>query len=258
LEQCARQVFAEYEVTRPVGYALTWELRQRELLTFLREVVQRDLAELAGGWQPRLFEYPVKGVLTVKLATGPIAVPLKGRLDRVDWSPQRQAFRIVDYKFKRTKEPKAHERNLALGAVRGFNLQPPLYLLMAEASLTAALGQSSSSCDGVWFYYLAPDWKERMKQVRFPGDAWLSPLEAGLSTSFARIFGGIRSGRFFIAPHESVCERCEFGSVCRRTHQPSVWRARADTAAIQSHRDLRRARLLDGTVPSAQGQANTR
>lgn len=257
LEQCARQVFADYEVTHPVGYALTWELRQRELLTFLREVVQRDLAELAGGWQPRLFEYPVNGILTVKLANGPIAVPLKGRLDRVDWSPQRQAFRIVDYKFKRTKEPKSYEKNLALGAVRGYHLQPPLYLVMAEASLAAAFDQPSPTCEGVWFYYLAPDWKERMKQVRFPGDAWQSPLETGLSTSFMRIFTGIRSGSFFIAPHESVCERCEFGSICRRTHQSSAWRARADAAAIQSHRDLRRARPPDsGHAPFAQDKAN--
>jgi ATP-dependent helicase/nuclease subunit B len=259
LEQCARQVFADYEMTHPVGYALTWELRQRELLTFLREVVQRDLAQLAGGWQPLLFEYPVNGLLSLKLANGSIAVPLKGRLDRVDWSPQRQAFRIVDYKFKRTKEPKSYEKNLALGAVRGFNLQPPLYLLMAQASLTAALDQPPSNCDGVWFYYLAPDWKERMKQVRFPGDAWQSPLETGLSTSFMRIFTGIRSGNFFIAPHESVCERCEFGSICRRTHQSSAWRARADTVTIQSHRDLRRARPPDsGNAVSAQGKANKR
>ena len=89
----------------------------------------------------------------------------------------------MDYKFEHTKEPKPHEKDLALGAVRGFNLQPPLYLLMAEASVAAALGADPSICDGVWFYYLAPDWEERMKPVRFPGDAWRSSLQAARRTT---------------------------------------------------------------------------
>ncbi|HJR77392.1 MAG TPA: PD-(D/E)XK nuclease family protein [Nitrospiraceae bacterium] len=242
LEDCARQVFADYEMTHPVGYALTWELHQRGLLTFLHEVGRQDLAHLAGEWQPVLFEYPVSGELSVDLGNGSTAVPVKGRLDRVDWSPERRIFRVVDYKFKRTKEPKSHEKNLALGAIRGHNLQPPLYLLMAEGSLASVLGADPSTCDGVWFYYLAPDWEERMTRVLFPGDAWRSSLRAALSGTFRRIFTGIRSGHFFIAPHESLCERCDFTTICRRSHQASAWRARTDDAPVQSHRELRRAR----------------
>jgi hypothetical protein len=68
-------------------------------------------------------------------------------------------------------------------------------------------------------------------------------MSGALSTSLTRMFTGIRDGAFFIAPHESVCVRCDFGGMCRRTHQPSAWRARADTSTIRSHRDLRRAQL---------------
>jgi ATP-dependent helicase/nuclease subunit B len=246
LEDCAARVFADYELTHPVGYALTWELRRHELLAFLRDVGRQDLAELAAEWRPLLFEYAVNGVLPIDLGNGSVAVPLKGRLDRVDWSPQRRAYRVVDYKFKRTKEPKSHEKNLAVGAIRGYNVQPPLYLLMAEASLASVLESAPSTCDGVWFHYLAPDWQERRTAVQFPGDAWRSPLQAALSTAFKRIFSGIRSGSFFITPHESVCERCDFTTICRRTHQASAWRARADATAVQSHRELRRARLPAG------------
>ncbi|MEX5216305.1 MAG: exodeoxyribonuclease V subunit gamma [Nitrospira sp.] len=243
LDDCARAVFADYESDHPVGYTLTWELRQRELMTFLREAARLELAELDGRWQPWLFEHPVNGVLTVDFSDESIAVPIKGRLDRVDRSPQGRLFRIVDYKFKRTREPKPYETNLGLAAVRGDNLQPPLYLLMAEAALAADLGAPPPTCDGVWFYYLAPEWKEPLKRVAFPGDAWRSPMFGALSTSLTRIFTGIRDGLFFIAPHASVCGRCDFGALCRRTHQPSAWRARADTSVTQSHRALRRAQL---------------
>ena len=246
LEQCARDIFADYERNHPVGYALIWELRQQELMTFLRGVAQHELAELDGRWQPKLFEYPVKGVLPVHLADGSIDVPLRGRLDRVDWAPEQRRFRIVDYKFKRTREPKPYETNLPLGAVRGYSLQPPLYLLMAEATVAPDLGKPAPSCDGVWFHYLAPSWRETMKRVPFPGDAWRSSLRGALSTSITRIFTGIRSGAFFIAPHESVCNRCGFGGICRKTHQSSAWRARADAATVQSHRDLRRAQVPGG------------
>jgi ATP-dependent helicase/nuclease subunit B len=243
LEDCAREVFTDYEMTHPVGYALTWELRRRELLAFLQEVGREDLAGLGDEWQPLLFEYPVNGELSVDLGNGSAAVPLKGRLDRVDWSPERRAFRVVDYKFKRTKEPKSYEKNLALGAVRGHNVQPPLYLLMAEASLPSVLGTDPPTCDGVWFYYLAPDWEDRMTRVAFAGDAWRSSLRDALSGTFRRIFTGIRSGHFFIAPHESLCERCDFTTICRRTHEASAWRARTDDAPVQSHRELRRVRV---------------
>jgi ATP-dependent helicase/nuclease subunit B len=250
LEDCAREVFADYERTHPVGYALTWELRKDQLLTFLHEVGRQDLAELAGKWQPLLFEYPVNGTLSIDFGNGPIAVPVKGRLDRVDWSPSRRSFRVVDYKFKCTKEPKSHEKNLALGAVRGFNLQPPLYVLMAETSLEAVLDAKPATCDGVWFYYLAPEWEEPMTPVAFPGDAWRSSLRAPLIGAFRRILAGVQSGTFFIAPHESLCERCDFSTICRRTHQASAWRARADTITVQSHRELRRTRLPNSSAPT--------
>jgi hypothetical protein len=149
----------------------------------------------------------------------------------------------VDYKFKSSKEPKPHEKELALSAVRGVNLQPPLYLLMAEAQLTGRFHGAPSACDGVWFQYLAPKWEERMKPVPFPGDAWRSSLQESLAVTFERLLTGIRAGSFFIAPREAVCERCDFGTICRRTHQPSAWRARADSATVRAHRELRRARL---------------
>ena len=243
-----RCIYPELKPT--VGYAVTWELRQQELLALLHEALPHDLADLAHGWEPRLFEYPVKGTLAVNLAAGPTEVPLTGRLDRVDWSPVRRAFRIVDYKFKRSKAAKGYEKNLALGAVRGFALQPPLYLVMAEAGLPQAFGVPSAACDGVWFYYLAPDWEPRWAPIRFPGDAWRSSLQPVLVQSLTRILSGIRDGTFFIAPHESVCARCDFGTICRKTHQSSAWRARADLAAIQSHRDLRRTPLPMNGQPS--------
>lgn len=264
LEQTARQVFERFARTHPVGYPLVWELHQETLLGFLREVLREDLDELKTGWEPVLFEETVAGILPVAHVEGPESVPLSGRLDRVDWSSARNAYRVVDYKFKASCEPETLDKNLKLGAVRGLRLQPPLYLLMAQAtvpSLVDSAKKATPVCEGVEFYYLAPKWAEETGQaltrVSFPGDAWDSgfrqPLERGLS----QVIAGIRSGLFFIYP-DGYCERCEYRLVCRRTHQPTVWRARTDHRVVSPHRQLRRARLSDENGEAPRGKAPAR
>ena len=73
-------------------------------------------------------------------------------MDRVDYRAEPPALRIVDYKFKQGNEITAVDRNLALSAVRGFRLQPPLYARMTLPSLPAPTD--------VQLLFLAPQWKQ--------------------------------------------------------------------------------------------------
>lgn len=222
-------------------------------------------SDSGGPWEPIRFEEPMQGRLALPLSKGVEEFPLNGQLDRVDWCAARQAYRVIDYKYKTGSAPHTLDKNLPLGAVRGLRLQPPLYLLMARASLPARMetaGQGGTpTCDGVWFYYLAPNWRKKasdssLTRVPFPGDAWDSSLRVAMEQALAVLLDGIRSGSFFIAPG-AYCDHCEVRSLCRKTHRASWWRARADRARVGRHRDLRKATLAGDAVGPAQEKART-
>jgi len=261
LEEAARQVFDRFAGAHPVGFPLVWELQRENLVGFLRDVLRDDLAELsAAGWEPVLFEESMSGTVEVAWAAGEggsESFPVAGRLDRVDWSASRNVYRIIDYKFKVSREPETLDKNLVLGAVRGLRFQPPLYLAISRAGVPARLEQegagAASTCAEVWFYYLASKWEHRddqpLTRVSFPGDAWSSDLRVPLGRVVSHVLGGIKSGRFFIYP-DGYCDRCEYRLICRKTHQPTLWRIRSDHALVKPHREMRRARLPDSRAES--------
>ncbi|WP_447977301.1 PD-(D/E)XK nuclease family protein [Candidatus Nitrospira bockiana] len=243
LDEAARREYERFAETHPVGYPLVWRLQRARLSAFLREVLREDLEEMAqGGWEPVFFEEDGTGRLVVSLAPDlPEEIPVTGRLDRVDWSPARNAYRIIDYKFKGSRRPDSLDRNLKIGAVRATRLQPPLYLTMGETLEAALPGASSgSTCEGVWFYYLAPQWDRPLTRVPFPGDAWRSELAAPMMQALTHVLSGIRAGKFFIYASGS-CEQCDYRLLCRKTHQPTLWRGRMDHAVVSPYRILRSA-----------------
>jgi ATP-dependent helicase/nuclease subunit B len=243
LKEAAHREFERFAATHPVGYPLLWTLHQERLLKFLGTVLRDDLDEMdRHGWEPILFEKDMVGRVTVPGHGGQTEeIAVAGRLDRVDWRPAQEAYRIVDYKFKSGQEPKPLDKNLTTGAVRAARLQPPLYLAMAPA-IVAALPAAwdGARCAGVWFYYLAPQWEEPLTRVGFPGDAWTSNLQGPMTQAIGLVLSGIRGGRFFIYPSGS-CERCDYRLLCRKSHQPTAWRARADHALVGPYRNLRKA-----------------
>ena len=245
LEQAAREEFERFADTHPVGYPLVWRLHQERLVTVLREALRDDVAEMVReGWEPVLFEEEVHGALNVSVPGMPaeaVEIPITGRLDRVDWSRSQNAYRIIDYKFKTSRSPHTLDKNLLMGAARASRLQPPLYLTMAEA-LRARMpgGSTETTCHGVWFYYLAPAWDPTLRQASFPGDAWNSSIAPAIRQAITHVLSGIQSGRFFIYASDS-CDRCDYRLLCRKSHQPTVWRARLDHAMVSPYRALRSA-----------------
>ncbi|MBM4134700.1 MAG: hypothetical protein FJ245_13155 [Nitrospira sp.] len=258
LEEEAAAAFREFAASQPVGYDLIWRLEQESLTAYLSRALEDELADLGTAdahWEPVLFEAPMQGTLTVRLDGRPQAVPIHGQLDRLDLCRASRSYRVIDYKYKSGGTPHPHDKNLALGAVRGQRLQPPLYLLMAQASLPQAVpveeGPGDAAAwrpDGVAFDYLAPLWEHQdgraTTRVTFPGDAWQGSLGRKLNRTLEVLVGGIARGEFFIYPAD-YCERCDFRTMCRRTHQASRWRARADHQLVQPYRLMRRTTLDD-------------
>lgn len=243
LDQVAREEFDRFAASHPVGYPLVWRLHQERLLNLLREALHDDLQEMANeGWEPVLFEEDMVGTLTVALPAGQAeALSIVGRLDRVDWSPSRNAYRIIDYKFKAGSQPGALDKNLLMAAARAARLQPPLYLTMTQALSQRMPGATNApTCAGVWFYYLAPEWDTPLMHVEFPGNAWSSSLTAPMLHAITQVLSGIHAGRFFIYASGS-CDHCDYRLLCRKTHQPTVWRARLDHSVVGPYRALRAA-----------------
>jgi ATP-dependent helicase/nuclease subunit B len=255
LRRAAGETFSRFVSSNPIGRPFLWQLCQESLTAFLERIVRDDLAEMsAQGWEPVLFEIAVQGTLPEHTPGQGDTLPVHGRLDRVDWSASRNAYRIIDYKYKGGGAADTLDKNLALAAVRGHRLQPPLYVAMAQSGVSPLIPRAhadatdSISCDSLWFYYLAPQWEEPLMRVGFPGNAWVSSLKAPMLAAIGQSVDGIRAGRFFIFPESKrVCEACDFRLVCRRTSQAAVWRGRRDTNFIKPYRDLRRTVLPRNT-----------
>jgi len=245
LRQAAREEFVRFANTHPIGYPLVWRLHQERLVSFLSEALRDDLEEMAQeGWEPVLFEEEFQGTLKMQpplLSVHVPEIPVTGRLDRVDWSASRNAYRIIDYKFKIGRTAQPIDTNLVMGAARATRLQPPLYLTMTQA-LAARMPDMSrdSTCHGVWFYYLAPSWQTPLTRIAFPGNAWSSALTMPMMQAITHVLSGIRSGRFFMYTSE-FCNRCDYRVLCRKSHQPTVWRGRLDHAVVNPYRLLRSA-----------------
>jgi len=101
-------------------------------------------------------------------------------------------------------------------------------------------GAKEPTCHGVRFYYLAPQWTVSLKQASFPGDAWTSSLAPSIRQAIAQVLSGIHSGRFFMYVSGS-CDHCDYRLLCRKSHQPTVWRGRLDHALVSPYRALRSA-----------------
>lgn len=252
LEQMAAEEFKQFAEIYFTGFPLLWEMQQEEILLFLRHVLKRDLEELKkNDWEPVLFEKEMIGTLTVDAKQHGEQIKIRGFLDRIDRSVNNNAYRIVDYKYKVSRNPGTFDTNLGLAAIRGIHLQPPLYLKMIQGShgqgiQEALLLKDSSECRGVWFYYLAPYWKEKEKEWLFPiefsGDGWRAPLGPVLNNTIRHIIHGIKQGQFFIMPG-AQCESCGYRLICRNNHQPTLSRARMDPLRIQHVRTLKKAQL---------------
>ena len=236
LQSAAARAFADYEENHPVGYPLAWESVKEGLVQLLRQVIARDLADLANsGYAPASLETEVTGRLPADWPEPLKNLAIRGRMDRIDRKDN--ALRVIDYKFKFGANATSRDKNLIRSAVRGEHLQPPFYHLLAQHwAETQRLNRATTAIEAD-FYYIAPHWSDG-PLLSAPYRNELSGTNgAAIKRTIAYLADGIRQGRFFIN-RGAHCSQCDAAPICRRNHPPSLWRAENDPIT-ETHRALR-------------------
>ncbi len=242
LNTAAEETFAAFAAGHGTAYALTWQLAQETVLKLVAAVVEADRQDfLASGFHPVGFEVDTEGVLE-RRPFGTLKV--RGRLDRVDRREAPLAFRVVDYKYRQGREMKNQDRDLLLSAVRGFRLQPPLYVLMTIPNGERAgcgAPRESARPEQVEFVFLAPNREPVVERTQFQASAWHDAAGRQLAQTVHVLAGGVEAGQYFILP-DGYCDYCEFAATCRRFHGPTWWRAHTSAPARQL-RQLRKQKV---------------
>ncbi|MDZ4733614.1 MAG: PD-(D/E)XK nuclease family protein [Nitrospirota bacterium] len=228
--------FAAHAASQGTGHALLWTLAREQATALVTAAVSSDQAEYqATGFRPIAFEAAAQGTVPLESDASPVSLKIHGTLDRVDYRADPPALRIVDYKFKQGNEITAVDRNLALSAVRGFRLQPPLYARMTLPSLPATTD--------VQLLFLAPQWKQPISRSTFDAGLWIGHTGDMIRQTLSTLLQGIANREFFILP-DGYCDYCEFSGACRRHDAMAWWRSyRSPQARVL--RRLRKQKVRD-------------
>jgi ATP-dependent helicase/nuclease subunit B len=211
LEEVALKSFAAAEAQGWTGYPLLWEIDRQSILEDLRAFLEKE-AQAEEGMTPAFFEVrfgPGNRDSRKGAAADPISLPLedgtafslRGRMDRVDFSPARDFLRVIDYK---TGKLQGEED----GFCGGTTLQLPLYLMAACRIWKEADLEKS------WAEYCSVSRKGNFARLHFRGDRW-EEKEGNLKKILETISRCIREGIFFPFRGENQgCGYCPFKNIC--------------------------------------------
>ena len=161
ISAAAQKAFTEYEAENPIGYPLMWETVRETLTELIREVVGRDLEELASsGYVPVDLEIGIDDRLPPDWPDPLNTLAIHGRMDRIDIDPRGNRMRVVDYKFKFGAKPSPEDNDLSRSALRAQRLQPPFYSLLGQAKRRRDSLHDGESQIEASFYYIASRWSE--------------------------------------------------------------------------------------------------
>ena len=239
LALAAETAFADYEAKNPIGYPLVWDTVRETLIQLLREVLSRDLQELAlSGYVPVAVEADLNERLPSDWPQPLKAVSLHGRIDRIDIDPLHNRMRVVDYKFKFSAQPSSEDNDLCRAALRGQRLQPPLYTVLGQARSKGDHRRGAEVQVSASFYYIAARWSEGPLVIKtFTGEQLVGRTGEEIKQTISQLASGIQSGRFYLQRGEH-CAYCEIAEICRKNHPPSLWRAENDPLTAR-HRQIR-------------------
>jgi ATP-dependent helicase/nuclease subunit B len=211
LEETARDSFSAAEAQGWTGYPLLWEIDRQSILEDLEAFLEKE-TQAGGELIPALFEVrfghrsrgPREGgagePISLALEDG-TAFSLRGRIDRVDFSPSRDALRVVDYKTGKLQGGED-------GFCGGTTLQLPLYLMAACRIWKEAKLEKS------WAEYCSVSRKGKFARIPFRGDRW-EEKEGNLKKILETISRGIREGTFFpFREKNRDCGYCDFKNLC--------------------------------------------
>ena len=236
VNKAVMDTFAAHAASRGTGHALLWMMAREQVTELVSAAVSSDQIEYrATGFRPVAFEVAAQGVIPLESDPSSASLEIHGTIDRVDFRAEPPTLRIVDYKFKQGAEMTAVDRNLALSAVRGFRLQPPLYARMTLPSLPAPTD--------VQLLFLAPQWTEPISRSTFDAGLWTGQTGAMIRQTLSTLIRGIANREFFILP-DGYCDYCDFSSACRRNDSMAWWRSHRSPQARVLRR-LRRQKVSD-------------
>jgi ATP-dependent helicase/nuclease subunit B len=228
------EVFAAHAAVSGTGHALLWTLAQEQVVELVILAVASDQEDYrTTGYRPQAFEIDAEGL--VSLGEGSSGISIRGRLDRIDVRSNPPGLRIVDYKFKQGGDMKTEDRNLVLGAARGFRLQAPLYAFMRLSSLPPP--------DQVQFMYLAPHWERPVVRSTFDRVRLTGKTGDAITQTILTLVQGIERQEFFMLP-DGYCNQCSFRAACRR-HDTSAWWRSYRSPQARLLRRLRKVKVSD-------------
>ncbi|MFH1262454.1 MAG: PD-(D/E)XK nuclease family protein [Pseudomonadota bacterium] len=209
LFRIAEEVFVDLETKLPLGPSLLWGTERAFLLSDLRALLDAEIRE-ASNFRPEAFEVPFGTDRAgeghrVEITVGKERLALRGRIDRIDLSPERRRARIVDYKTGDLKRQKDEMFD------RGKGVQLPVYLSALPALYPEVdLAQSEA-------VLLSTSYGAGFRRVHFSG-ATLAARQTEFQTILSTVLHGVRSGLFPPFPGEGRehCRACDFSTICGR------------------------------------------
>ena len=215
LREVAGELFRRFEREGRVGDPALWDARRGAVLARLERVIAAEGRE-RGGVVPELLEYRfggTSGVPALVFGEGEAAVRVRGRIDRVDASPDRLV--VIDYKDGRSAA--ALEEKLDREAVGETSFQLPIYLLAAARALpgrgqletTVLLLRSAERLAPLAVTSGDPLFALDAPSLAAAREAGVRPL----ADAVRDVVQAVRRGELPIASRD--CGGCPFGALCR-------------------------------------------
>ena len=194
LTEIAEKILKEFEQDKATGFGILWSLQKAEMIEDLKGWLKAELGE-EGEFLPVYLELPFSCPFPID---GKEKLSLKGRVDRIDLTPEGRRAKIIDYKTGK-------HLYLEDGEFKGGEaLQLPVYLYFATSSLLKNMEEVEAD-----YYYVTRRGKYR--KAPFTLKDWEGKL-ATLKKIVAGLVGGIRKG--FFVPGLPSCIRCEYPWIC--------------------------------------------
>jgi len=235
LADCIEEEIQAFAPSHAMGLPLVWDIMRADVTTVLEDYIDRELPPMGDpeGYAPLLLEHDLTGRLPDRPDWPGVVrkLPVHGFVDRLDEgrgnAPYR--YRVVDYKSKTGRGAPASHTNMPQRAARGYDLQPPIYLALTQAT------QHNADAVRVEFHYLASQWDDGVERTAGLDDGfWESAGGAEFSDTMAHIINGLHHGNFFVLTSTAersdsdYCSYCAFTTICRREHRPTRYRATQD------------------------------
>ncbi len=199
IREALDRAWGELEERRTVRFPVYAGVVRERMLHSLEAYLEVD-RKSRGDFEPACFEEKLEGEIAGQRFLG-IA-------DRVDLLPDGEAFRVIDYKMKKSSRYSLKMETGVFG--KGSYLQPPVYHLLVSQKYPEAKQELSSSAYG--FIEGSPAVKSL--EGAFPERT--AEFEGMLTGYLDRI----REGRFSIRP-DSHCDFCAYSAICRKNHMPT-------------------------------------